>query len=263
MRKKYLKDKKTLLVALASAFSLSVTGCSSEMAPDKSNIDMIDTNEFQNEEEDLKISKQENINGEDFKLNIDYICENGSEWRINDTKKIYMSINTVGLPDNKEVYIDNIHSDTYIVSTKAIYNGIKQDTMDDRIHNGLIYGFPISDTNNYYGCNTIEGQNSEFIQSFTYAYQGTMSSAVSTKRRLESDFLEKGVYANQIENVIDLIIIDKDTNEIRTVSVSSNILIKINNRVTFIENNQEIIYEYDMNGNKSLVEKKLTRELTK
>lgn len=38
-------------------------------------------------------------------------------------------------------------------------NGILQDTMDDRIHNSLMLGFPISDDVCHIGINQIEGQN--------------------------------------------------------------------------------------------------------
>lgn len=134
-----------------------------------------------------------------------------------------------------------------------MFNGILQDSMDDHVHNSLMLGFPISNTNNYFGCNIIEGQNSEFLEGWSHGTQNKESSHIETKRYLESNFLEKGVYANQIENVIDLIIVDKETKEYRAVSVFSNIRVRVNNRVTFMEKDKEIIYEYDMNGNKTEV----------
>ena len=134
--------------------------------------------------------------------------------------------------------------------------------MDDHIHNGLMYGFPISDTINYYGCNVIEGQNSEFLELWTYACNGTSSTEIAEKRRLESDFLKEGVYANQIVNAIDLIVFDKQNGTCRTVTADSSIMVKVNNRVTLLENNQEVIYEYDMNGKSTAISSEPTRVLT-
>lgn len=128
--------------------------------------------------------------------------------------------------------------------------------MDDRIHNSLMLGFPISDTIAYYGVNIIEGQNSEFIEGWSYGYNGYngYNGSVETKRRKESEFLENGVWANQMDSVIDLIIVDKNTNEMRTVSVFSNLLIEVNHRITFIEEENYVTYEYDRNGNKTKVD---------
>ena len=130
----------------------------------------------------------------------------------------------------------------------------RSDTMDDRIHNSLMLGFPISDTIAYYGVNIIEGQNSEFIEGWSSGYNGYTGSDVVSKRRKESEFLENGVWANQMDSVIDLIIVDKNTNEMRTVSVFSNLLIEVNHRITFIEEENYVTYEYDRNGNKTKVD---------
>ena len=161
-----------------------------------------------------------------------------------------MEIYTEGLPTNKEVYIDNIHTDTSIVSTKAKIDGIKQDTMDDKIHNSLMYGFPISDTNSYYGINEIEGENKEFIDGYIWGYNSLNKGEISQQRLLESKFLEGGVWANKIDSVIDLIIIDNNTNEMRTVSVPSILLVEANNKIRMSDGTT---YEYDREGNSKVL----------
>lgn len=51
MNKKYLKKKKVLLAALASATALSLSGCgATELTSDNSNIDMLDTTNTQDDE---------------------------------------------------------------------------------------------------------------------------------------------------------------------------------------------------------------------
>lgn len=263
--KNYFEKRRLIALALAASLSLPLSACgSTEISSGNSDIDMIDTNLLQDGDSlSVGITQKNDIDGELFKLVIDYVCGDGGDWKINGTKHLYMSIKTEGLPADKEVYIDNIHADTTIVSTKAIYNGILQDTMDDRIHNSLMLGFPISDTSSYYGCNIIEGQNAEFIQGWTYGTQYGSSGSIETKRRLESDFLSNGVYANQIDTVIDLIIIDKKTGVTRTVSVYSGLQVRVNNRVTFIENGKEVTYEYDIDGSKTKVEDENSLTLTR
>lgn len=259
-----LKNKKLLSLALAGALTATLSSCApTELGSDKSGIDIIDTTIQDGGYLAQGINQVLNVEGETFKLSIDYICEEGNDWRITDTKHLYMSIKTQDLDDSKEVFIDNIHTDTSIVSTKAIFDGIIQDSMDDRIHNSLMLGFPISNSNSYYGCNVIEGQNSEFIEGWTYGYNGYGSGSISSKRHLESDFLEKGVYANQIDSVIDLIVVDKETGEQRAVSVFSNLLIRVNDKITFIENGEEVTYKYDKEGNKVKIEEDNSLKLEK
>lgn len=107
-------------------------------------------------------------------------------------------------------------------------------------------------TVSYYGTNIIEGQNKEFVTMWTYGYQGISNTTVNVQRYLESDFLKAQVWANKIDSVIDLIIIDTNTNETRTVSVYSTLLVEVNRKVTFLENRKEgiayVVYEYDREG---------------
>ncbi len=261
MKSNYLRRKQLFFTALASTTMLSLFGCSNKelSSSNNSNIDILDTT-LSNEDMNgsLTLSQEEEVNEESFKLLIDYSSENGKDWRVTDTKYLYISIKTKDLPENKEVYIDNIHTDTFIVSTNAHFDGIIQDTMDDRVHNAMMLGFPISNDNSYYGCNIIEGQNSEFMEGWSYGINGNNNGSFATKRHLESDFLSSGVYANRIASVIDLIIVNKDTNEMRPVSVPTEILVRVNNRITFLEERDKeevyVTYEYDMYGNKMEIE---------
>lgn len=264
MKVKYF-NKKMIALALAGTTGFSLTGCINEvteLSDDNTEYDTINTNDTMedtvestgNLQKGIKQIKE--INDENFKLVIEYQCDN--TWRITDTKSLFMSIYTEGLKENQKVYIDNIHMDTSIVSTNTYFDGIKQDTLDDRIHNSQMIGFPISDTNHYYGINEIEGQNAEFMEGFSYGMNGYHSSSYSTKRYLESDYLEKGVYANKIDGVIDLLIEDQETKEIRSVSVDTSLVVEVNNKITFSvigeKEQKQITYEYDKYGNSEIIE---------
>lgn len=104
LKSEAIKKKKYLLV-LASTALLCLTGCEKELANNGDDVPMLDTTE--EVDGNISISRFEKVDGEDFQLEVLYSCDESS-WRVTDTKHLYMSINTVNLPENKEVYIDNI-----------------------------------------------------------------------------------------------------------------------------------------------------------
>lgn len=233
---------------LAGSFSLISAGCeiNEEFGSDTSNYDILENNSNTNTDNLSEgVEQILDVKNNDFKLVLNFIYNNSS-WRITENKTIYMSAKTVGLPENLEVFIDNIHSDTSIVSSKAMLDGILQDSMDDRIHNSLMIGFPISDANEYIGCNLIEGMNQTFIQGFIYGCNGYSSGSVSERRFTEEDFLKRGVWANRIDTVIDLIIRDKNTNDMSAVSVNSVLLVEANNTIKYSDG-REVTFNNDGN----------------
>lgn len=120
--------------------------------------------------------------------------------------------------------------------------------MDDRIHNSLMYGFPISDTVSFYGVNEIEGQNSTFITGSFYGFSGYSSGTIDEERYKESDYLKAGVYANKISSSYGLLIQDGDL-EPYGVDVSSDILVLVSNTIEKKYDNGKVeITEYDRNG---------------
>lgn len=183
-----------------------------------------------------KVGVKTEIDGEDlFDLVITYYTDE-KEWRSTSDRALCMDIHTEGLDDKYEVYIDNIHTDTSIVSTLLNYSGINTDSMDDRIHNSVDRGFSISDDNSYRGINIIEGQN----DTITEIFSSESSSSVKTYRVSEEDLLKKGVFANNVDSVFGLIIINKETDEVTWVDVRDNIVIPINNIIEYSNGTQRI-----------------------
>ena len=129
------------------------------------------------------------VPGEKFTLETDYSFDDTSkrEWRITSDKTLYCKVKTKGLPDDTEAYIDNVHIDSSIKSKYTSMNGILQDSMDDRIHNSLILGFPIGDDIDYYNVFAVEGCNMEFIEGSGYGFNGYYSSTITQKRYTEKD----------------------------------------------------------------------------
>lgn len=230
-------------LSAAGALSLSLTGCfsSKELATNKSvtydTIDTMDKDALKN-----GITQTLDVPGEKFKLVITYQCElkEDERWTVTSNKQLNMEIKTEGLT-NEKVYIDNIHTDTTICSHYAEINGIIQDTMDDRIHNSLMPGFSISDTNSYIGINQIDGQNDTFIQGFINGWRGYTQDKITEQRFSELDYLEKGVYANLVSSIIDLIIVKG--NQTTFVSVPSEVQISVWPYIQ-IQNLNETYYRY-------------------
>ena len=181
-------NKKAAAILLAASMSCGLVGCSETEMSSPNIYDTIDTN---TDSDSLTNGYRQvkNVDGEDFDLIIDYKCdlEDEENWTITSDKKLTMEIKTENLPKDYKVYIDNVHTDTSIIASNAVFNGVLQDTMDDRIHNSLMLGFPINDDFGYNGKNEIEGQNETFIQGTFYAYNGYGSGSVEEKRRTESD----------------------------------------------------------------------------
>jgi hypothetical protein len=240
--KNILKKAGCVLICGTMVFSLS--GCMSREVSTNANInyDIIDTTSTDALENG--ITQVIDVPGQSFKLVVDYQCElqQDERWTITSDKQMNMEIRTDGLPNGYEVYIDNVHTDTTICSYYPTVDGVTQDTMDDRIHNAQMLGFPISDSNSYYGINQIEGQNETFIKGFVHGYNGYGSGSIEEKRFLESDYLDKGVYANKISSVIDLIIVNGDNKS--CVSVPSEVQVSVWPFIQMQKDDGEVWYRY-------------------
>ena len=237
-----LKKAGCLVVCGAMVFSL--TGClsrevSTNANTNYDNIDTTSTDALEN-----GITQLIEVPGQSFKLVVNYQCElqDDERWTVTSDKQMNMEIRTDGLPAGMQVYIDNVHTDTTICSYYPQVDGITQDTMDDRIHNAQMLGFPISDSNAYYGINQIEGQNETFISGTVHGFNGYSSGSVSEKRFLESDYLEKAVFANKITSVIDLIIVNGE--EMTCVSVPSEVQVSVWPFIKMQKDDGTVYYKY-------------------
>ena len=240
--KSLLQKAGCLVVCGALVFSL--TGCMSKEVSTNSDInyDIIDTTSTEALENG--ITQVIEVPGQSFKLVVNYQCElqEDERWTVTSDKQMNMEIRTDGLPAGMQVYIDNVHTDTTICSYYPTVDGVTQDTMDDRIHNAQMLGFPISDSNAYYGINQIEGQNETFISGTVHGFNGYSNGSVSEKRFLESDYLEKAVFANKITSVIDLIIVNGE--EMTCVSVPSEVQVSVWPFIKMQKDDGTVYYKY-------------------
>lgn len=195
------------------------------------------------------------VPGENFKLVVEYDCDEGSKeaWTITGGKILYITTYTNGLDENTKVWIDNVHMDISLIASNQNMSDIVQDSMDDSIHNSQMIGFPISDTTKYYGVNAINSSNESFI---TESFHGLYSlyDKADERRYKENDYLDAGVYANKISTVFDLLIQGPNDLEPRNVSVISDVTVLSSNQLIRkeLDENMELIkatvYEYDRSG---------------
>lgn len=251
--------KKTTKGLLAIGLSTAMigcmfTGCYATVTDDATAIyDTIDSTG-----ENVTIEPQVlDVKGEDFKLVVEYSLDDNSakKWKITDNKKITTTVYTKGLPEDVKVYVDNVHTDTTLVASKETMNGITQDSMDDRVHNSLMYGFPINDTTPLICINEIEGQNETFISGYCHGLNGMTSGTVTEKRYEEEDYLENGVYGNKISSSYGLLI-QKGDNEPYGIDVSSDVVILASNTIVKEKaDGTQKIYTYNRDGSYTLTEK--------
>ncbi len=243
--KKLSKKGKYVLLAGCLGASLLLSGCGPKEVSTNAEIayDIIDAGNEQALEEG--VVQEREVPGQDFKLVIRYKCEleEDEKWVVTSDKKLNIEICTDGLPEGYSVYIDNVHIDTTICSNYPTMDGITQDTMDDRIHNSLMLGFPIADDLYYSNINQIAGQNDTFISGTVMGINGYSSGSVSEKRFVESDYLTYAVYANKIASIIDLIVVKPD-GQMECTSVDSSVQVSVWPYIHKVKSNGEDIYEY-------------------
>ena len=223
MKKKLNKIMMCLMIVLI----LSLSGCESETIEKDTTTDSINVNV-----EKPKLEQELEINGEDFKLKCNYTVKgyNISKWRVTDSKNIGMEVQTIGLPDGYEVYIDHVHADILLKSTSPQINGITQDTMDDIYHGLNQDGFWIDDNNSYYNIFSIEGYTDQFYQLWGYAFSDFGVVDSTYKRLTEKNILNLGTYAEKLAVVYDISIKKPGNDKLYTKSVSSEILIPLSEK---------------------------------
>lgn len=223
--KKHAKKGAVLLSMLIAASTLS--GCAPEKSV-KENLDVLSINTV-DEKGFVGLRQVLDVPGEDFKLIAEYNTDLASQrsWRITSNKFLYLKVYTQGLGTERKAYLDNVHIDTSIISDYAVADGVIQDTMDDRIHNSLMYGFPIGDDTSYHGVNVIEGMNDSFVRTTYYITNGLAWSNSIEKRYTESDYVDKmKVTGNKVQIVYDVLLQDGDEVP-RNISIPSDFKVSI------------------------------------
>lgn len=223
-------SKKLAFLSLSMMLATTTfAGCGHELAPEEE-YDIVQQNGGDNKDGfGAGLTQTLEVPGENFQLITEYSCDSAAKrvWRITSDKFLYLKVYTEGLPEDTQVYIDNIHVDTSIKSKYAVFDGIIQDSMDDHVHSSQLIGFSISDDSEYFGTMAIEGMNETFIQGTAYGYNGYYGGSVTEQRFTESDYVTYGVWANKFQIVYDLLVKGPNDMDFRNISVSTDFVVPI------------------------------------
>lgn len=135
---------------------------------------------------------------------------NIDNWKITDNKDIQIYLSVLVKPKNIDLWVEHMHCDCFIESTNennGYFDGILQDTMDDKYHSGGVYGFYINETIDYAETFSIEGY-SDYLVNY-WSYWNTMH---ETRDALdENDLKWYGCYGCSFRIIFDVVF--KGTNQ--------------------------------------------------
>ena len=247
--------KKSLAVLGLTAFLL--TGCEKSyyIAADATEENVIDSNNTDSKSVEPQVL---DVDGEDFKLVVKYSLKKNEDfkWRITEPKTLFADINTQDLSDDCRVWVNSVHTETFLVSTDQDFNGLLQESSD---HYGIFfYPMQISNKIGYISTLTIGGvsQNDDFLKNMVAGEDNISDDLIEQKMYTDEYYLENGVCANEINLLYELLVQGPNDDEPHTVYVKSKVYVLVYNRVEKSDKDNNIIYvyEFDMNGNSRLVD---------
>jgi len=194
----------------------------------------------------------------DLVLEAEYnISSNFPDWKITDNKAIDIGVHLVDVTGQYDisvydVFIEHMHVDCFIESSKYHFDGLLQDSMDDKMHTGTQVGFYISADYSYYETFSIEGTSPTFVDSLYIAY-GFSGVAVGvggsdTFKYSEDILINKyGVYGNTLYFVFDVCVKLGNEDYYHKYVFSDNIFVDLNGTIAENNNNQ-----YDVEATPSI-----------
>lgn len=222
-------NKRLCALVLIGGIALStMTGCTTYEATPEEEYARVDSTSGDSDFITSGLTQTIKVPGENFSLIAQFNCDRPKErqWRVTSDKFLYYKMFLEGLPDNTEVFIDNVHVDVSIKSKYAYVDGIIQDSMDDRIHNAQLLGFPISNDKSYIGVFAIEGANQDFLSLTYYGYLN-YSGSITERRYTESDYRSLAVTDNKFLFVIDLLVKGPNDKDFRNISICTDFLVPV------------------------------------
>lgn len=132
-------------------------------------------------------------------------------WKITDNKDVIIKLEVLEKPDNITLLVEHMHADVSIHSYKQHVDGLPQDTMDDKIHEGDQAGFLITEDYPYEEIFAVEGYSKFLIEGwgFLIGYYGWTT--IKEKRLTEDNLKNVGTVGSEITIVYDILM--KNDNE--------------------------------------------------
>jgi len=149
---------------------------------------------------------------ENIKIKTSYWSDyDSTTWKITDNKNIWIQLEVLDNPNNLTILIEHLHADCSLEAKRPGLDGILQDTMDDKIHEGDQPGFYVSVDHPYYECFLIEGYSKWLIDGWIFYFSGYGAGGVVEERLTETNVRNRGVVGSEISVVYDVLIKDPST----------------------------------------------------
>lgn len=215
---------RTIALLIVVLLTGAWTGCNPEPAPVEQTAQVM---QFSNLEGG-RIVREQPVKGEIFKLRASFSTDmNADQWHVTTGKTMRMEAQTSGLPEGYEVMIDNVHIDVLLNAGTAMLNGIKIDSMDDRLHTGTQIGFPISDSTIYENTFGIEGYSETLINGWGYFNSSWGYTTLDETRLTEANLIKRGANGTKFMIVWDLLVKAPGESSFRTRSLVDVFIIPI------------------------------------
>lgn len=207
--------KRIMLLVLLSAFLL--VGCSDEESG-VNNLDEVTDATLNIEDGATEAKKIIKVNENEIEFTTSYKIENAKGWKFTHTAEVDLSITLEQNIDKYDIKIGAVYADISIVSKKAKYHGLRQDSIFVEYKELNNDGISLSQQNGYQMPFIVEGINQNEV--FLTVYNGT---GYGTSERLTESKVSDVAYGASLNVVWTLYITDKETNQTYMKSVNDKI----------------------------------------
>lgn len=216
-------------IVLVIGLIFGAVGCSSDNTTQKSAVED-GLGKLNNDIDGGKLVERKEVDGGRLTVVTIYSTDYPvGSWQITKSKTLnfQVALETGKGGEGAQVYVEHVHADVSLLSSKNGLDGIKQDSMDDSMHSGPDPGFSISDGFPYQGIFVIEGYSDTLISGWGYQYGEFGQSAISEQRLTEKNLIKAGVKGNKISFVYDLVIKYPGATGFHKVAVRSEFIVPV------------------------------------
>lgn len=214
-----------IVAAIALILLTLLSGCTAETAPKETN--MLKLNPITGN----YITQSHNFDGEAFQIITKYDIGDYDfrNWRITDSKVITLSAKAENVPSGTTIFIEHVHADVSLQSTKPQVDGLTQDSFDDSYHGNHQEGFYIDEKYGYESKFAIEGFSQDLINGWSFVTSSVGDDGISRYDKLTENNLINGgkVYANKLSVIYDVLIRNEGEEYYHTKSFVDEFLIPI------------------------------------
>jgi len=147
------------------------------------------------------------------------------QWKITDNKNVDIWLFVDEQPKGTTILVEHMHADCMICSNRTEINGIRQDTMDDKLHTGPQEGFYVSPIYPYNEVFAVEGYTQYLLSIWGYMW-GNFGWMSGGEDRLDEENLQRlGAKGSEFAIVFDLLIRHEGEQFYHTISFMDDFIV--------------------------------------